>query len=286
MLKAVGLVGAIGSRFPGDANGAGAYLSPRLAVACSKSSGGYSSRLTVSYPQAQSFFLCISFDQGTVAVFALTVDREARKISNRGFHLAGGFLHETYLSTFRRASQAHSRFPRSSTYPWWPCRYSRTSCQGPSSSERLTPDPVIAVAESECFRPEYRLHQAGEFAAVFQHRRVSRGVLFDLHWRPNGLSTARLGLVVPKRLARRAVLRNLIKRIAREHFRRQRLGLPSMDLILKLARKPGGKSDDQLARPGNVELRGQLAQDVDKLFLALPGMQEKPPKNPKLPGSQ
>ncbi|HEX5392039.1 MAG TPA: ribonuclease P protein component, partial [Rhodocyclaceae bacterium] len=161
--------------------------------------------------------------------------------------------------------------------------YSRTPRQGPSSSERLTPDPVIAVTESACFRPEYRLHQAGEFAAVFQYRRVSRGVLFDLHWRPNGLSTARLGLVVPKRLARRAVLRNLIKRIAREHFRRQRLGLPPMDLILKLARKPGGKSGDQLARPGNLELRGQLAQDVDKLFLSLPGMPGKLHQTPTLP---
>jgi hypothetical protein len=55
-----------------------------------------------------------------------------------------------------------------------------------------------------------------------------------------------------------------------------------MDLILKLARKPGGKSGDQPARPGNIELRGQLAQDVDKLFLSLPGMPGKLPKNPPL----
>lgn len=136
------------------------------------------------------------------------------------------------------------------------------------------------MAEPQRFRPEYRLHQAAEFAAVFQHRRVCRGVLFDLHWRPNGLETARLGLVVPKRLARRAVLRNLIKRIAREHFRRQRTELPAMDLVLKLGRKPGGK---QGAKPGDTELRIQLAQEVDKLLLSLPAMPGRPANNQSQP---
>lgn len=55
-----------------------------------------------------------------------------------------------------------------------------------------------------------------------------------LHYRPNVLATARLGVVVAKKLARRAHTRNLVKRIARETFRRQRTGLPPHDLVVRL----------------------------------------------------
>ena len=55
-----------------------------------------------------------------------------------------------------------------------------------------------------------------------------------LHYRPNGLDTARLGVVVAKKLAKRANVRNLVKRIAREIFRRQRIELPAMDLVVRL----------------------------------------------------
>ncbi len=56
-----------------------------------------------------------------------------------------------------------------------------------------------------------------------------------LHCRPNALSTARVGIVVAKRLARRAHVRNLVKRIVRELFRRNRTRLPSLDLIFRLS---------------------------------------------------
>jgi len=55
-----------------------------------------------------------------------------------------------------------------------------------------------------------------------------------LHYRPNGLDTARLGVVVAKKLAKRANVRNLVKRIARETFRRHRESLPAMDLVVRL----------------------------------------------------
>ncbi len=55
-----------------------------------------------------------------------------------------------------------------------------------------------------------------------------------VHYRPNGLTTARLGVVVAKRLAKRATLRNLVKRIVREQFRRHRASLPMLDLIVRL----------------------------------------------------
>lgn len=103
------------------------------------------------------------------------------------------------------------------------------------------------------------MHQAEEFSAVFSYRKVVRGAFFDLHWRPlplvmdpavdgsdavNPLThSARIGLVVPKRLAKRSVLRNRIKRLAREVFRHRRVDLPVFDLVLKLGRKPALPED-------------------------------------------
>lgn len=45
----------------------------------------------------------------------------------------------------------------------------------------------------------------------------------------------RLGLVVAKKRARRAVDRNLVKRLCRERFRQQRTQLPPMDIVIQLA---------------------------------------------------
>lgn len=61
-----------------------------------------------------------------------------------------------------------------------------------------------------------------------------RDTYFALHYRQNGLHGARLGLVIPKKQARTAVLRNAIKRQARELFRQRRAALPAVDMVLRL----------------------------------------------------
>jgi ribonuclease P protein component len=45
-------------------------------------------------------------------------------------------------------------------------------------------------------------------------------------------------LIVPKRLAKRAVLRNLLKRLAREAFRQSQASLPPLDFVLRLNKPP------------------------------------------------
>ena len=61
-----------------------------------------------------------------------------------------------------------------------------------------------------------------------------------LHYQPRaeGMTSARLGLVVGKKLLKRAVDRNRLKRIIRERFRLCRGGLPAVDLVVRLAAKP------------------------------------------------
>jgi ribonuclease P protein component len=63
---------------------------------------------------------------------------------------------------------------------------------------------------------------------------------------PGDSSLPRLGLVVPKRLARRAVLRNRIKRLHREAFRRRRCQLPTLDIVVLLRGPAGDLTDEQI----------------------------------------
>lgn len=122
-------------------------------------------------------------------------------------------------------------------------------------------------AENSCFSRQQRLLLPAEYSAVFSARRVLRGPCFVLHYRINGMPNSRLGLVIPKKQARTAVLRNAIKRQARELFRRQRqqsVGLPSLDLVLRLAQPvgPGGR----LGRVIDKQAKTAWRDEMTKLF--------------------
>ena len=93
---------------------------------------------------------------------------------------------------------------------------------------------------NQAFARRYRLTKTDEFSSVFGFRKAIRGKLLMLHYQPRaaGNDDARLGLVVGKKLLKRAVDRNKVKRVVRERFRRRRADLPPYDLIVRLAVKP------------------------------------------------
>jgi ribonuclease P protein component len=105
----------------------------------------------------------------------------------------------------------------------------------------------------------YRLLETDEFSSVFAFRRSLRGRFYTLYYRPNELDTARLGVTVAKKLVRRANGRNLVRRIAREVFRRQRETLPPCDLVIRLH------------APVGAARRAELNLDVRQLLKRLPG---------------
>lgn len=81
------------------------------------------------------------------------------------------------------------------------------------------------------------MHRPREFSAVFSAGKVVRSRFFSLHYLPlEAGEGARLGIVVPKRLAKAATLRNAVKRQGREAFRLKAGELPPYDLVLRLAR--------------------------------------------------
>ncbi|MBL8486457.1 MAG: ribonuclease P protein component [Rhodocyclaceae bacterium] len=119
-----------------------------------------------------------------------------------------------------------------------------------------------AAAGPRPFGRRLRLLQATEFSVVFSARRSLRGESFDLLFKPNGGSGPRLGLVIAKKFARRAVMRNLLKRLARESFRAAAAGLASADLVLRLRRPVAG--------PAGREDRRRLRAEIDGLLARLP----------------
>ena len=102
---------------------------------------------------------------------------------------------------------------------------------------------------NQTFARCYRLTKTDEFSSVFGFRRAIRGKLLMLHYQPRSaeFSEARLGVVVAKKLLKRAVDRNRVKRIIREQFRCLRDKLPACDLVLRLSAKPKPLDGKELA---------------------------------------
>lgn len=122
------------------------------------------------------------------------------------------------------------------------------------ASPSEVPDEAVA---DQCFRDAYRLRKTDEYSSVFAFRRALKGRFFTVHYRPSALPSARLGVVVAKRLARRAVERNLVKRITREIFRMHRTPLPCLDLVVRLSAPVGAASRAEI-RADLLHLLGRL----------------------------
>lgn len=67
-----------------------------------------------------------------------------------------------------------------------------------------------------------------------------------MRYRDNGLGHARLGLAISKRVSKRAVERNRIKRLLRESFRRVRHQFPSVDLMVMAREQAAGVPGPEL----------------------------------------
>ncbi|OOG57877.1 ribonuclease P protein component [Rhodanobacter sp. C03] len=93
---------------------------------------------------------------------------------------------------------------------------------------------------------EARLRRPGDFAALRTSSGRAGGRCFHLRYRNNELGHARLGLAISKRVSKRAVERNRIKRLLRESFRRIRHQLPAIDLMVMAREQAAGVPGPQL----------------------------------------
>jgi ribonuclease P protein component len=93
------------------------------------------------------------------------------------------------------------------------------------------------IAKPSTFRRLSRLTNSAEFDRVFRENQRSVDDFFTVLYRPNGLMRPRLGLAIAKKMVRRAVARNRLKRIIRESFRVTERQLNGIDIVIMARQK-------------------------------------------------
>jgi len=87
--------------------------------------------------------------------------------------------------------------------------------------------PVKPGSKPEMSLPyQYRLTEKRAFREIFERPCVASDSCFKILAKPNGRAESRLGMAVSRKVDRRAVQRNRIKRLVRESFRAQLAGHP------------------------------------------------------------
>jgi ribonuclease P protein component len=120
--------------------------------------------------------------------------------------------------------------------------------------------PGMTSEGSHDFARVRRIVKTDEFSSVFRLRPTQKTAHFVLYTCPTELPHARLGVVVAKRFAPRAVTRNTIKRVTRELFRVS--ALPALDCIVRLARPVNAKDGPAT----NAALKAAIRVEIARLF--------------------
>lgn len=119
----------------------------------------------------------------------------------------------------------------------------------------LPTQPQSATATP--FPRSARLLRGQDFKRVFDARRVEANQAFRVHHASGTSGEPRLGLAISRKVARRAVDRNRIRRLVRETFRRHRPALEVLDCVV-------------LGRGGITQLdNATLTALLDQLWLRL-----------------
>ena len=112
---------------------------------------------------------------------------------------------------------------------------------------------------SQAFTRQLRLLTGSQYQTVFDHPKWKVGnATFLLLATPSERSLPRLGLVIGRKRAKRAVDRGCVKRRAREQFRIRQQQLAGLDIILLVR----GRVD----HPDPAQVTLQLGQLFDKLL--------------------
>jgi len=123
----------------------------------------------------------------------------------------------------------------------------------------------LAQAEQAClsFPPQVRVRTPAQYKAVFDSRLRTAHPLLNLYWCQTD-TPARLGLIVSRKVDKRAVGRNRIKRVLREAMRHVRQALRNGDYVV-LARPDAKAAKNKQIRAAFIQLlrrSGALPLDV------------------------
>ena len=111
------------------------------------------------------------------------------------------------------------------------------------------------------FTKDHRLKKADEFSSVFIFRKVKAAESLKIHYKPNGLQQSRLGIVVSKKVHKRANWRNYMKRVIRELFRCNQASWLHYDIIVRV-HKAFNEDDFQKIKQEFQHLTKHMASNI------------------------
>lgn len=104
-----------------------------------------------------------------------------------------------------------------------------------------------------------------DFQFVFDKPYKSNSRYMRVFYRPGQCSHARLGVIVAKTLIKRAVDRNLIRRVVRESFRHHQEALKGLDIVAVMRSKYNPQKVKQTSISQKIDKKS-LRNDVDQLW--------------------
>lgn len=121
------------------------------------------------------------------------------------------------------------------------------------------------------FTKKAKLIKTDEFSSVFNFRKRIPAKYLAVHYQPNATGHARLGLVVGKKVAKRAVDRNYMRRVLREFFRIQQHEINHVDLVIRVQKKFEKEDFVQVKQEfvtliAKINQRTQMVQQVSSLL--------------------
>ena len=115
-----------------------------------------------------------------------------------------------------------------------------------------------------CFPRGERLLKSGDFKKLSEDGKRFDGNYFLVLYSPNGLGKSRLGVTVSKKVGR-AVTRNRVKRLVREHFRHDKVALSdSYDVNVIAKSGSSSLSSREISEALNAILRDMLRKCEDE----------------------
>ena len=92
--------------------------------------------------------------------------------------------------------------------------------------------------------PGVRITKAKDYAHIFKQGVHSQGKFWKLIASPSGQTNPRLGLAISKKICKRAVDRNLFKRIAKETFRQNQDNFDLLDFVVMIKNMPNTNNQE------------------------------------------